>query len=43
VTYGYQVHGHADRMIVAAKRRIEFAIEKILPGALLINYISLRM
>lgn len=41
VTYGYQVRGRDDRMIVAAKRRNEFAIGKILPGALLVNQIPL--
>jgi len=41
VTYGYQVRGRDDRMIEAAKRRNAFAIEKILPGALLVNHIPL--
>jgi hypothetical protein len=43
MTYGYEVHGHEDRMIDAAKRMHKFGAEKILPGALLVNYISLRM
>jgi len=41
MTYGYEVHGHEDRMIDAAKRMHKFGAEKILPGALLVNYISL--
>jgi hypothetical protein len=43
VTYGYQVHGSDDRMIDAAIKMNKFGIEKILPGALLVNYIPIRM
>ena len=41
VTYGYQVRGSDDKIIDAAKRRNAFALEKILPGALLVNSIPL--
>jgi len=43
VAYGYEVHGHDDRLLRASMRRIRFAAERILPGTLLINYIPLCM
>jgi hypothetical protein len=43
MTYGYEAQGHEDRMIDAAKRMHKFRAEKILPGALLVNYISFHM
>jgi len=43
MTYGYEVHGPDDRMLNASKRMSEFAEEKILPGALFVNYLPFRM
>lgn len=43
VAYGYEVHGLDDRLLRASTRRVRFAAEVILPGALLINYIPLCM
>ena len=43
MTYGYEVHGCDDRMFNASKRMSNFAQEKVLPGALLVNYLSFRM
>jgi hypothetical protein len=42
MTYGYEVHGPDDSMLNASKRMSEFAEEKILPGALLVNYLPFR-
>jgi len=41
MTYGYQVHGHDDKLLVAAKKRNKYGTEKILPGTLLVNQIPL--
>lgn len=41
--YGYEVHGRGDRLLNAAKTRIKFAASRVLPGALLVNQIPLRM
>ena len=43
MTYGYDVQERDDRMIDAAKRMTKFGEERILPGALLVNHIPLRM
>jgi hypothetical protein len=43
MTYGYEVQDRDDRMLDASKRMSNFAQEKILPGALLVNYLSFRM
>ena len=42
MTYGYEVHRRDDRMLNASKRMSEFAEEKILPGALFVNYLPFR-
>jgi uncharacterized protein YybS (DUF2232 family) len=41
--YGYEAHGHEDRMINAAKTMNKFGIEKIAPGALLVNHLPFCM
>lgn len=41
MTYGYQVHGRDDKLLVASKKRIKYGTEKILPGTLLVNQIPL--
>ena len=43
MTYGYEAHEHDDRMIDASKRMNKFGVEKVLPGALLVNYLPFRM
>ena len=43
MAYGYEVHGRDDSVLNAAKMRIKFAAGKVLPGALLVNQIPLRM
>ncbi len=43
VTYGYHVRGCDDRLLAASKRRVKFAVERVLPGTLLINHIPLCM
>jgi hypothetical protein len=43
MTYGYEAHGHEDKIINATKRMHEFGTEKILPGALLVNHLPFRM
>jgi hypothetical protein len=43
MAYGYEVHGLDDRLLNAAKTRIKFAASRVLPGALLVNQIPLRM
>jgi len=39
MTYGYKAQEHGDRILDAAQRLNKFAIETILPGALLVNYL----
>ena len=41
MTYGYQVHGHDDKLLVATRKRNKYGTEKILPGTLLVNQIPL--
>ena len=41
MTYGYQVHGRDDKLLVASKKRNKYGSEKILPGTLLVNQIPL--
>ena len=41
--YGYEAHEHDDVMIDAAKKVNKFGAAHILPGALLVNDIPLRM
>ena len=43
MTYGYQVHGSNDWLLVASQRRNEFSNATILPGAVLVNHIPLCM
>jgi hypothetical protein len=43
MTYGYEVHGPDDRILNASKRMLEFGEKKVLPGALLVNYLPFRM
>jgi len=43
MTYGYEAQEHDDRMIDASKRMNKFGTEKILPGALLVNYLPFCM
>ena len=43
MTYGYEAQEHGDRIVEAAQRLNKFAIETILPGALLVNYLHFRM
>jgi hypothetical protein len=43
MTYGYKAQERGDRMIDAAQRLNKFAIETVLPGALLVNYLHFRM
>jgi len=43
VTYGYQVQGYDDRLLNVSRGRIRFALEKVLPGTLLLNYVSFRV
>jgi len=40
-TYGYQVNGPDDKLLVASKKRSKYGTEKILPGTLLVNQIPL--
>lgn len=43
MTYGYEAQERDDRMIDASKRMNKFGTEKVLPGALLVNYLPFRM
>jgi len=43
MTYGYEVHGSNDWLLVASQRRNEFSNAKILPGSVLVNHIPLCM
>ena len=43
MTYGYEVHGRDDKLLNAAKMRLKFATGRVLPGALLVNQIPLRV
>ena len=43
MTYGYNAQEHGDRIVDAAQRFNKFAIETILPGALLVNHLHFRM
>jgi len=43
MTYGYEAQEHNDRMIDAARNLSNFAVERTLPGALLVNEVPLCM
>lgn len=43
MTYGYEAQENEDRLIDASKRMNKFGTEKVLPGALLVNYLPFRM
>lgn len=43
MTYGYKAQEHGDRLIDAAQRLNKFAIETVLPGSLLVNYLHFRV
>jgi hypothetical protein len=42
MTYGYEVQGHNDRKIDAARRLTEIEAAAALPGALLVNDLPFR-
>jgi hypothetical protein len=43
MTYGYELRHREDNMIDAVKRMSKFVTTKLLPGALLVNQIPIRM
>jgi hypothetical protein len=43
MTYGYEVDERLDKMIEAATEMSNFAVPKVVPGALLVNEIPFRV
>lgn len=43
MTYGYEVHQRDDEMLEAAKTMSSFGAPRVLPGALLVNDLPLRV
>jgi hypothetical protein len=43
MTYGYEVQGHGDRKVDVARRMVEVAAARALPGALLVNHLPFRV
>jgi hypothetical protein len=43
MTYGYEVQGHGDRKVDAARRLAEIGAVTALPGALLVNDLPFRV
>jgi len=43
MTYGYEVQGHNDRKVDAARRASDIGSATVLPGALLVNDLPFRV